>query len=529
MRGSDVGVLGHDDAQLIRNTGVSVSPLGEDTEEDGMTLGELFDILGKHIILLVVTAVVVIAGVAVYTFTRPESFTAESTLFATYNGNTSDASDAGIQNSAGTYISNQMASYPELAGTEAVLEPVVKSYGSKYAVDGQALTVSSLGSMLTVTNPDGTYVLNLSVVAPEPQMASDLANAAAESLAKVVSSELYDSGEHSIVKLSVVQQADVPKSPSSPNIPLYLAAGVCAGLILGVGAAIIREMLARRIHDVSDLQSVVGGSAVLGVIPEDRRLAENRPIVAVSPDNPIAEEFRRIRTNLSFTASKDGAHGRLIVVSSTIPGEGKTTFCCNIAAALAENDASVLLIDADLRHPSVADRLGIEESEGLAHVLSGQAGVKDVVRPYWKPQLHIMPAGAAVRNSSVLINSNIMRTLLRNAMDRYDYVIVDTVPMGVANEVAVLGQMGNGVVIVSGKDRTYKNDLRAAMTELSELHIPVLGLVLNRADVKRSSSYGAYHYYADVRYGGDRGSSNTSRQQNARLKTRRAHAELPIA
>lgn len=163
MRGSDVGVLGHDDAQLIRNTGVSVSPLGEDTEEDGMTLGELFDILGKHIILLVVTAVVVIAGVAVYTFTRPESFTAESTLFATYNGNTSDASDAGIQNSAGTYISNQMASYPELAGTEAVLEPVVRSYGSKYAVDGQALTVSSLGSMLTVTNPDGTYILNLSI------------------------------------------------------------------------------------------------------------------------------------------------------------------------------------------------------------------------------------------------------------------------------------------------------------------------------------------------------------------------------
>ena len=174
---------------------------------------------------------------------------------------------------------------------------------------------------------------------------------------------------------------------------------------------------------------------------------------------------------------------------------------CNLAAALAENGASVLLIDADLRHPSVAKRLGLEGNVGLAHVLSNQASVKDVVQRYWKPNLHIMPAGPRIQNASVLLNSRIMHELVHQAIQQYDYVIIDTTPMSVANDAAVFGQMGNGVVMVSARGVTYKSALRGAVNELRELDVPLLGYVFNLADEKRGRGYGNYYYYSSYYYG----------------------------
>ncbi len=122
-----------------------------------------------------------------------------------------------------------------------------------------------------------------------------------------------------------------------------------------------------------------------------------------------------------------------MVVTSAGASEGKTTASVNIAAALAEDGSRVLLIDADLRHPSVAHKIDIDGSAGLTHVLSGQAAVKDVIQRYWKPNLHIIPAGPKPPNASTLLNSPLMTTLVANAMQQYDYIIIDTAPMVVAN------------------------------------------------------------------------------------------------
>lgn len=463
-----------------------ISGEATDDRDDGITLLDLIHIITKHAILAIVTGVIVFLAVCAYTLTRTPQYTATAQVFATYSDTSVEDGSINSINSASTYISNQIRSYPTLATTEAVLQPVIDDLGLQ-------MTVSGLAGQLTVENPEDTAFVNITAEDADPRQSAAIANDVAESLSNVVETSLYDTDRQSPVKLSIVQKAQEPSSPSSPNIPLYMAAGLVAGVVLGVFAALLRDMLSTRIEEVRDLQEIVD-APIMGRVPDDA-LLKGKPVVVSAPASAIAEEYRRIRTNLSFTTPVNS--GRLIVVSSVSPNEGKTTTSVNIAAALAENGAHVLLIDADLRHPSVADKLGLEGGSGLAHVLSAQASVKDVVQRYWKGNLHIMPAGPKPPNASTLLNSDTMRDLINQALSQYEYVIIDTSPMIVANDAAIFGRMSNGVVLVSGRGVTDKRELRDIAGQLANLDVPVTGFVFNFAkdSKKRSSGYGNYYYY----------------------------------
>lgn len=468
---------------------VSVSGEVADDREDGITLLDLAHIIAKHAILAIVTGVVVFLAVCAYTLTRSPQYTSTAQVFATYSDTSVEDGSINSINSASTYISNQIRSYPTLATTEAVLQPVIDDLGLR-------LTVSGLAGHLTVENPEDTAFVNITVTDDDPRQAAAIANGVAESLSNVVETSLYDNDQQSPVKLSIVQKAQEPSAPSSPNIPLYMAAGLVAGMVLGVGAALLRDMLSTRIEEIHDLQEVVD-APIMGRVPDDEAL-KKKPVVISAPSSAIAEEYRRIRTSLSFTTPVNG--GRLIVISSVNPSEGKTTTAVNIAAALAENGARVLLIDADLRHPTLAAQLGFEEGSGLTHVLSAQASVKDVVQRYWKSNLHIMPAGPKPPNASALLNSDMMHELIGQALSQYEYVIIDTSPLIVANDAAIFGRMGSGVVLVSGRDRTDKRDLRDVAGQLATLGVPITGFVFNFAKEsrKRPSRYDSYYYDADA-------------------------------
>lgn len=459
--------------------------------DGGITFVDLFRIIRKHAISAIVTFAIVFVGVCGYTLIIPPQYTATSKVFATYDSSVAGAGDYSTISTAGSYISNQLKSYPALAKTEAVLQPVIDDLGLDMSVGG-------LAESLTVTNPSDTVVVEISVENENPSQSAAICNAVAESLQTVVSKSLYSGGKASPVQLTVVQQATEPGAPSSPKIPLNLAIGVVLGLVLGIMVALLKNMLATRVQESSELIEIID-APVMGRIPSDGLLNESKPVVISSPDGPIAEEFRRIRTNLSFTMQAKGSTSRLIVISSTAPAEGKTTVSVNIAAALAENGASVLLIDADLRHPSVADKLGLEGNAGLVHVLSGQSDVKDVIQRYWKPNLHVMPAGPKPPNPSVLLNSSMMRALVSQALKQYDYVLIDTSPLKVANDAAVFGEMGNGVVLVSGRDVTVKRDLKDIASELGTLDVPVTGFVLNYVKEGKKRGKNDYYYY----YGSD--------------------------
>ena len=388
--------------------------ISDGSRPSGITFADIVVIIRKHIATAAICFAVIVGVAGAYAFLAAPQYSATAQVIATYNaaqdgGNSDDITQ---QNTGGTYVSNQIKSYPTLATTETVLKPVISQLGLD-------VSVKDLSNQLTVSNPSNTAFVNITATAGDAKQSATIANAVADSLRTIVEHDLYAKGAAAPIKLTVVQRAATPQEPSAPNKKLCIAAGVVLGLIVGIIAALLKDLLRTKVEEASDVRGIVHASA-LGSIPKNEALEGTRPVIITEPNGSVTEEYRRIRTNIKFLeVNKTPGHGQLLVISSTSPSEGKTTTAVNAAAVLAENGAKVLLIDADLRHPSVAHHLGIEGNVGLAHVLSGQMAPVDVVQNYWKPNLHILPAGKRPANASLLLNSDMMKMLVDQALLQY--------------------------------------------------------------------------------------------------------------
>lgn len=479
-----------------------------------MSIADLLQIVRKHLASAIISFVVVFAAVAAVTFIMPPKYTATAEVFATYAGQSGETQTTNDMSSGANYLNTQITTYPELVKTEAVLQPVIKDLGLD-------MTTTDLAGVVTATNPPNTFMVDISAEVGDPQQAADIANSVAKNLADQISSDLYNnssSSNGSPIKLTVVQKAQTPTSQSSPNIPLYLAVGLIFGIIVGVGVALLRDILNTKVDSTDDVRELTHASS-LGTVPQATILDDSRPVIVAQPAGSEAEEFRRIRTNLSFlTTTATQGHGRLLVISSTNPSEGKTTVSANVAVALAEEGKSVLFIDADLRHPSVAHKLGIEGHVGLSHVLSRQASPADVIQKYWKPNLHIMPAGKRPANASILLNSDLMKEMVEQALTQYDYVIIDTAPLSVASEATVFGRMAGGLVLVTGKGVVEKKELENTATALQAAEVPILGFIFNFADPKKIHSKNYYYYYYED---GNKRSSHKGAKSEGKKKARK--------
>lgn len=458
------------------------------TRQRNTSFLNVFRTIFHHLVLFTITFVVVVAASIVVSVLTPPKYTSESQLFATFNEVDSQNDNYTAINNANSYITNQIKSYPTLATTDVVLNPVI----NQLHLD---MSGEELADKLTVTNPQNTAFINIRVVDQDAQTAKNIAEAVSGSLSNVVEHSLYSDVKTSPVKITVVQSATIPTTPSSPNIPLNIIVGILCGLALGAIVALLKDVLSTKIETEEEIGQYID-APIIGRIAENKSLDDATPAVINEPGSPIAEDFRRIRTNLSFIAPVANTQCHLIVITSTGASEGKTTNSVNIAAALAENGARVLLIDADLRHPSIAKKLDLDESAGLVHVLSGQASVKDVIQRYWKPNLHIMPAGPKPPNASALLNSPVMSELLRNAMRQYDYVLIDTAPMIVANDAAIFLRQGGALVMVVRRGQTQKHDIQEIADELNTLDMSASGVVFNCVkENKKAIENSNYYYY----------------------------------
>ena len=466
--------------------------ISDGSRPSGITFADIVVIIRKHIATAAICFAVIVGVAGAYAFLAAPQYSATAQVIATYNaaqdgGNSDDITQ---QNTGGTYVSNQIKSYPTLATTETVLKPVISQLGLD-------VSVKDLSNQLTVSNPSNTAFVNITATAGDAKQSATIANAVADSLRTIVEHDLYAKGAAAPIKLTVVQRAATPQEPSAPNKKLCIAAGVVLGLIVGIIAALLKDLLRTKVEEASDVRGIVHASA-LGSIPKNEALEGTRPVIITEPNGSVTEEYRRIRTNIKFLeVNKTPGHGQLLVISSTSPSEGKTTTAVNTAAVLAENGAKVLLIDADLRHPSVAHHLGIEGNVGLAHVLSGQMAPVDVVQNYWKPNLHILPAGKRPANASLLLNSDMMKMLVDQALLQYDYVIIDTAPLTVSNDAIVFGSWTSGIVLVAARGLCRKKNLEEVADSLRTAKVPVLGFVFNFANPKKSHNEAYYYYYED--------------------------------
>jgi capsular exopolysaccharide synthesis family protein len=287
----------------------------------------------------------------------------------------------------------------------------------------------------------------------------------------------------------VIDEASVENKPVRPNIPLNISLGVIVGLIMGFGLAFFIEYLDTSVKTIDDVERALQ-APVLGVIPQNVG-----SLMLEGPDSPHAEAYRVLRTNLLF--SRKGADMRTITVVSGGAGEGKSTTIFNLATVFAQNGARVLLVDSDLRRPSLHKILNVSNTIGLTSFLLKQNTIEEVIQTTPVPTLHFLPSGKLPSSSLGILNSSQMREFIQKARERYDFVFFDSPPiMGVSDASVLASEVDMALLVIQYRKYPQVMTQRAkAMVE--KVGGNLLGVVLNNINISQDSYY---YYYSGYYY-----------------------------
>jgi len=311
----------------------------------------------------------------------------------------------------------------------------------------------------------------------------------------------------------IIDAARVPTSPSEPNIPRNLSFALVLGIISGVGLAFLLENMDNTVRTPEQAQ-VISGLPSLGMIPLGSKSGNHGPngkrlaltasqevvetVTQIRPQSQMAESYRALRTSLLL--SNLGAPPKVIMVTSARPQEGKTTTSINTAIVLAQKGVRVLLMDADLRRPSIHKALGMGPRSGLSNVLTGSATLQQTITTSpILPNLLIMPAGTPPPNPAELLASSNMRDLVTELRESYDHIVIDTPPTLSVTDAVVLSPRADATILVIRSGQTTKQALRRARDILMQVNAHVAGVLLNAVDLTSPDYY--YYYEYQGKYG----------------------------
>lgn len=270
-----------------------------------------------------------------------------------------------------------------------------------------------------------------------------------------------------------------------------MAVSVALALLAGVGLAAIRERLDRSLKSAEDLQQHTQ-LAILGTVPLlDRRARKRTPperTFLERPESGFAEAIRTVRSGVLLSGSETPR--RVMLVTSAVPGDGSTTVAVNLAAALAPLER-VLLVDANLRRPSIGAKLGLSaDAPGLCNLVAGSAGIDACVHGIEGASLDVLPAGVLVPNPLELLSSGAFAQTLADLEKRYDRIVLDSAPTQAVSDALVLSRLCNAVVLVVRADATPRPLVQLAVERLNQMHTPLIGAVLNQLDRRKAARYG---------------------------------------
>ena len=455
-----------------------------------MEFNDYVRVIRAHWLGVVLIVIAALLGATAFNLTQPKVYAANATGFVT----TGAIDNPALGSVSDTLAKSRATSYVDVAESRATAQEVIQALGLH-------TSPQSLINDIDVVQPTDTVLLQITAHAASPKAAQSLANAWVHALAHQVQRIEDPSGKKTPGTLRVLpyDSAALPGAPVSPQVTRNLLLGLVLGLLLGFAYAVLRSRLDRRLRSVQEVEARYGVN-VLGSIPLADDLAHGpheRAAIAVESqagETGAAEAFRKLRTNLRFM---DVDHPpRVIVVTSPQPSDGKSTIAANLAAAIALAEHPCVLVDGDLRRPSVAESFGLVEGVGLTDVLAGEAEVGDVLQEVaGLPHLRILASGSIPPNPSELLGSQSMRHLLRSMAEKAT-VIVDAPPLLPVTDAAVLTAVADGAFVVISTGRSRDQDLDAALAHLTAANGRTLGVIFNRV-ARRSRDAGYYRssYY----------------------------------
>jgi receptor protein-tyrosine kinase len=408
----------------------------------------------------------VIGGVAALgiSLLMTPQYTAQTQLFVS----TDDSSSTSAVTQGAQFSQDRMSSYAELLGGVELASRVLRTGTFD-------LTPGELAGEIEVTTVPQTVLLNVAVTDPVPVRAQRIAQAIGQEFPKMVDELETTSQGVSPVRVRVVQPASLPTVPTSPKTTLNVALGALVGLLLGSVAALTRARLDRTVKKADDA-SKFADAPVMGVVLRHPGL-ESEHVVDQSRMARVAEDFRHLRANLQFLDVDEPP--KVIMVSSSLPGEGKTTVLINLALALAEGGRKVTVVEGDLRRPKITRYLGMVGGVGLTNVLAGAADVSDVTQFYGEDGLAVIAAGPTPPNPSELVASASMAELLEKLRASNDFVLVDSAPVLPVADSTGLAVIVDGVLLVVRYGTTRSEQLEQAAATLRRVGARMLGVILN--------------------------------------------------
>ncbi|MBP1135073.1 capsular exopolysaccharide synthesis family protein [Arthrobacter sp. PvP023] len=406
----------------------------------------------------------------------------------------------------------KVKNYESVAKSRLVADRVIADLNLKTTADSLLATVS-------VKVPLDTTEIRVTAQSADPAEAQRVADAWVNGLAaqvKAIETATPDGGTAvsknpgtapaSAVRVLPLGKALLPTSPVSPNVKLALGLGALVGLAIGLAYALIRRHLDRRIRNAAEIERLFE-MPVIGTLPVDRRLDGKSSILeggysallhGASAGGAMAEALRELRTNLGFVDVDSPP--RVIVVTSSMPSEGKSTVTANLAVTMAAAGENVVVVDGDLRRPTLVDVFDLVPGVGVTDVLSGAARLDDVLQRWGAlPNLAVLGSGRVPPNPSELLGSKAMESMLQT-LAQNAIVLIDAPPLLPVTDAAVLSRVSDGAIIVVRTGKTTQDQLGKSLGNLQRVRGRILGSVLNYVPMSGRdaySYYGTYHSAVD--------------------------------
>ncbi|WP_188779388.1 polysaccharide biosynthesis tyrosine autokinase [Marmoricola endophyticus] len=472
-----------------------------------MELRDYLRIVRRRWRVILACLVLVVAVAGVLTARATPQYQSSTQLFVSSAQSSGDDDSSGSAYQGGLAATQRVTSYAQLVTQGELTSQVIDDLDLD-------LTPSQLAEKITATAQPDTVLLKIQVTDPDPKLAQRICGALATDLqATIKDIETPPGMKRPLLKGTITDPASLPTSPVSPQVERNIGLAVVLGLLLGLGLAVVRELLDTSVKTAEQVSDTLE-APVVGGVSFDSAIAKHPLVTDLSSHAPRVEAFRVLRTNLQFVDIDSGS--KVIVFTSSVPGEGKSTTSVNVALSMAQAGQRVLLVDGDLRRPQVANLLELEPAVGVTTVLLGRVDLAEAVQRH-SSGLEVLTSGSTPPNPAELLQSRAMAELLTRLRDEYDVVIVDSPPLLPVTDAALMANQTDGAILVVRHGSTTRDQLSGAAERLRAVGARPLGAVLNRVPAKG----GRYGYGYGYGYGYAPDLTGHAKSRRARRRDRR--------
>ncbi|MGU8248926.1 polysaccharide biosynthesis tyrosine autokinase [Clostridium perfringens] len=451
--------------------------------EQKIEIKEYLQLIRKRmkIIVAIVIASILIVSIKTFFFTTP-IYEAQTTIT--------------INNLLGqqTQLTKEDINYNQLLGE--TYKPIVKSrkvaeeIKKNLNLEEDYHAISNSIDINSVSGP----VMNITVKNADPKVAREIAN----EVPIVFGDELEKIAK--VNGVQVIDEALLPTQPISPNKFRNLFLGGIIGVVIAIFVVLLLDYFDNKVKTPEELEDTLDTS-LLGVIPfeneEERKMYEGNVTIIGNPKSQISEAYRNTRTNIQFSNLDDNLN--VIAITSSKPSEGKSTIISNIGAAFGNlENKKVLIIDCDLRNPSIHRMFGISNTIGLTDVLIGSKTFKQCAQNTEVKNLKVLTTGNIPNNPAEILNSNRMRSFIEETKEHFDYVFIDTPPIGIVSDAGIVSTYSDGIILVAASNEVDDNVIKFSKDRLLKVNANIIGCILNKFNYKNHNEYEYYgYYYAD--------------------------------